>query len=249
MAKLVVRVGACTSQGVRANNEDFYFAEPGQDIFLVADGMGGQDRGEEASRLAAEIIPRAFHQYLAAHGDAGSAVAQALEEANRAIIDAGQDQALGRRMGTTAVLAVYREDRVWVAGLGDSRAYLIRAGRVEQLTVDHTVAEAYARSGALTAEQARHSPFRHVLYNFLGCPQMREEPDVRPFTPQAGDRLVLASDGLTGHVSDDDLRAGPALYPDPAEWSAELVRQALDRGSRDNVTCVVLAFDEVDSRP
>jgi protein phosphatase len=243
MGKLVVRVGACSAQGVRPNNEDRYVADPGQDVFLVADGMGGQDHGERASGLAAEIIPRAFHNYLAAHGDAGSAVRQALAEANRAIIDAGQDQAAGRRMGTTAVLAVRQAGQVYVAGLGDSRAYLVRGRRVEQLTADHTFADALVRSGTLTPEQARQSPWRHVLTKFLGCAEMNEGAEVRPFTPAAGDRLVLGSDGLTNFLDNDDLTAGAVSHPDPQEWAAELVRLALDRRSTDNVTCVVVAFD------
>ena len=101
-------------------------------------------------------------------------------------------------MGTTAVVAVQQDDRVYVAGLGDSRAYLIRGDRVEQLTVDHTVADALERNGTLTSEQARNSPWKNVLYKFLGCAEMTEGAEVRPFTPEAGDRLVLASDGLAG---------------------------------------------------
>jgi protein phosphatase len=245
MGKLVVRVGGHSAQGLRPNNEDRFLADTGQDLFLVADGMGGQESGERASGLAVEIIPRAFQNHLAATGDPRGAVVQALDDANRAIINAGQHQSSGRRMGTTAVLAVRQADQVFVAGLGDSRAYLVRAGRVEQLTVDHTVAEALARSGTLTPEQARTSPWRHVLYKFLGCAEMTGDAEVRPFTPEAGDRLVLASDGLTNHVSDEDLAAGVRRFPDPQEWAVHLVTLALDRGSSDNVTCIVVAFDAV----
>src|SRR5262249_2801062 len=152
----VLRVGACSAQGVRPNNEDRYVADADQDVFLVADGMGGQEHGERASGMAAEIIPRAYRHYLAAHGNAENAVVQALSEANRAIIDAGQQQAASRRMGTTAVLAVRQAGQVFVAGLGDSRAYLVRGRRVEQLTADHTFAETLIKSGTLTPEQARH---------------------------------------------------------------------------------------------
>jgi protein phosphatase len=243
MVKLVIRVGGCSEQGLRPNNEDTFVAGPDDDVFLVADGMGGQEFGERASGMAAEIIPRAVHSYLARHGDAGTAVVQALNEANRAILDAGQHQAAGRRMGTTAVLAVRKDDRVWVAGLGDSRAYLVRGNQVEQLTVDHTVADALARNGTLTPEQARQSPWRHVLYKFLGCAEMNDGPEVRPFVPEAGDRLVLGSDGLTNYITDEDLVAGARTHASPQEWAASLVRTALDRGSNDNVTCVVVTFD------
>jgi protein phosphatase len=243
MGKLVVRVGGHSAQGLRPNNEDRYLADAQQDVFLVADGMGGQENGERASGLAVEIIPRAFRSHLAATGDATRAVVEALDEANRAIIDAGAHQLAGRRMGTTAVLAVRRADCVYVAGLGDSRAYLVRRGRLEQLTVDHTVAEALSRGGTLTPEQARHSPWRHVLYKFLGCAEMSGDAEVHPFTPQAGDRLILGSDGLTNHVSDTDLVEGARQFTDPQDWAEHLVRLALEHGSNDNVTCVVVAFE------
>jgi PPM family protein phosphatase len=243
MADFVIRVGSRTAQGVRPNNEDRYVVDLDTHLFLVADGMGGQDLGEQASGLAAEIIPRVIQDRLAAQEEAGVAVQKALAEANDAIIHAGRHQPLGRKMGTTAVLALHRADRVFVAGIGDSRAYLIRSGKVEQLTVDHSVAQALVANGALTPEEARHSPWQHVLHKFLGCVGMNEGAEVRPFSPRAGDRLLLASDGLTNHVSDDDLREGVKKYPDPQEWANQLVDMALQRGSRDNVTCVVVAFD------
>jgi PPM family protein phosphatase len=243
MAEFVIHVGAHSARGVRPKNEDRYVADADNHVFLVADGMGGQEFGERASGLAAEIIPRVIHDRLAAHARPGDAVREALSEANQAIIHAGRSQAPGRRMGTTAVLALQQDDQVYVAGLGDSRAYLIRGDRVEQLTMDHTVAEALERNGTLTHEQAQQSHWRHVLYKFLGCAEMAEDAEVRPFTPQAGDRLVLASDGLTNHVTPDDLRQGAARHTDPQEWARELVDLALQRGSRDNVTCVVVAFD------
>jgi len=243
MAEFVIHVGAQSARGIRPNNEDRFVADLKNHVFLVADGMGGQEGGERASGLAAEIIPRVVHDRLEAAVDPPHALRQALSEANQAIIHAGQAQATLRRMGTTAVLAVQRNDQVYVAGLGDSRAYLLRDGRVEQLTIDHTMADALERNGTLTHEQARHSHWRHVLYKFLGCAEMSEDAEVRPFSPKAGDHLILASDGLTGHIHDDDLLKGAARRPDPQEWANQLVELALQRGSRDNVTCVIVAFD------
>src|SRR5207237_4044915 len=132
----------------------------------------------------------------------------ALTEANQAIIDAGRSEPAGRRMGTTAVVAVQRANQVYVACLGDSRAYLVRGDQVEQLTVDHSVAQALVASGVLSAEEARNSPWQHVLHKFLGCAEMTEGAEVHPFTPQAGDRLLLASDGLTNNVTREDLCHG-----------------------------------------
>jgi protein phosphatase len=244
MADLVVQVGGHSAQGLRPNNEDRFVADTHRHVFLVADGMGGQESGEYASGMAVEIIPRAVHDRLAAHQAPDLAVRQALEEANEAIIAAGQGQSRGRRMGTTAVVAVHQDDRVYVASVGDSRAYLVRGGRVEQLTIDHTLADHLERTGTISAEQARNSPWRNHLYKYLGCAEMSEGADVRPFAPQAGDRLVMGSDGLTNFLTDDDLTAGAAQFPRPQQWAEHLVQLALERGSKDNVTCVVVAFEQ-----
>jgi protein phosphatase len=243
MAEYVLRSGSCTAQGIRPKNEDRLVVDREHRLFLVADGMGGQDHGERASGLAAEIIPRVVHSALALHTHGDEIVQQALAEANRAILDAGRDQPEDRRMGSTAVMALQQNGTVYVANLGDSRAYLIRESRVRQLTVDHSVAQALVDSGVFTAEEAKHSPLQHVLHRFLGCAHMPEGADIHPFTPQAGDRLLLASDGLTNHVSDDDLRDGAGDFSDPQTWADHLVAIALARGSRDNVTCVVVFFD------
>src|SRR4051812_45045882 len=124
MAELVVRVGCRSAQGLRPNNEDSFVADAQKHFFLVADGMGGQERGEQASGMAAQIIPQVVHDRLAAQEDATQAVRNALAAANEAIVRAGQSQPVGRRMGTTAVVAVESNGQVYVAGLGDSRAYL-----------------------------------------------------------------------------------------------------------------------------
>ena len=243
MADFVLHVGSRSAQGVRPNNEDRLVVDMDQRLFVVADGMGGQERGEIASGMAVDIIPRIVHDRLAHQEDAERAVNEALREANDAIVDAGKNQPFGRRMGTTAVCALHQNGKVYIAGLGDSRAYLIRAGRVEQLTVDHSVAQALVLTGALTSEEAKNSPYQHVLHKFLGCANLIDGAEVKPFTPEAGDRLLLASDGLTNHITEDDLQTGPQRYLNPQEWANYLVDTALDRGSRDNVTCIVVVFD------
>ena len=212
-------------------------------VYLVADGMGGKGEGEQASGMAADITSAQRQNHLAAKMDAAQAVQKALSDANQAIVEAGRTQPPQRRMGTTAVMALQLDNRLFVAGLGDSRAYLIRGKQVEQLTVDHSVAQSLVSNGVMSEEEARHSPWQHVLHKFLGCAEMREGAEVRPLTPEAGDRLLLASDGLTNHIYERDLTEGPRVYPDPQRWAEYLVSLALKRGSRDNVTCVVLAFD------
>jgi protein phosphatase len=244
MSEFVLHVGSRTAQGVRPKNEDRYVVDKVNHLFLVADGMGGQERGEQASGLAADIIPRVVGDRLAARDTANDAVQRALMEANAAIVQASRDQPEGRRMGTTAVVALHQDNQVFVANLGDSRAYLIRGAQVKQLTIDHSVAQALVQSGALSPEEARHSPYQHVLHRFLGHAGTFENAEVVPFAPQAGDRLLLASDGLTNHVTENDLREGADSHPNPQTWADHLVELALGRGSRDNVTCVVVAFEQ-----
>jgi protein phosphatase len=245
MADLIVRVGSRTAKGIRPNNEDSFVVGPDERLFLVADGMGGQERGEVASTMAAEIIPRVVYRCIAANESAEEVLEHALQEANLAICDAGRSQPEGRRMGTTAVLALHLNGKVYVANFGDSRAYLVRGDQVQQLTVDHSVAQALVSCGALSPEEARASPYQHVLHKFLGCNGMSEHAEVKPFTPQTGDRLILASDGLTNHVDENDLRHGARMFVDPQGWAEHLVQIALERGSRDNVTCVVVMFEDI----
>lgn len=242
MAEFILRAGGRTAQGIRSNNEDRFLVDLEQHLFVVADGMGGQERGELASGMAVDIIPRVLEKELAAGTAADKALLDAVHQANRAIIDAGKDQPEGRRMGTTVVCALNRDDQVYITNLGDSRAYLIGQDKAEQLTVDHSVAQALVASGALTPDEARFSPYNNVLHKFLGCGSMQDQAKVKPFTPHAGDRLLLATDGLTNYLRDDDLRRGPTEFPDPHDWADYLVRAALERGTRDNVTCVVVAF-------
>jgi len=109
--------------------------------------------------------------------------------------------------------------------------------------VDHSVAQALVSSGAITIDEARISPWQNVLHKFLGCANMIDGADVLPFTPQAGDRLLLASDGLTNFVTPEDLRSGARTFTEPQSWIEHLVKLALDRGSRDNVTGIMIFFE------
>ena len=243
MAELVLRIGKRSAQGLRSNNEDRFAVAPEQQLFLVADGMGGQERGEIASGMAADLLPRVIGDHLAAGDAPADTLAQAIREVNDAIVTAGKAQPEGRRMGTTAVVALMCGGQAYVTHVGDSRAYLLRGDRAEQLTVDHSVAQALVSTGALSAEDARHSPYQHILHKFLGCASMTDAADVHSYEPRAGDRLLLATDGLTNYLTDSDLRQAREKFPDPQAWADHLVESALQRGTRDNVTCVVIDFD------
>ena len=243
MSNLVVQVGSQTNQGIRGKNEDRFVVDMDNQVFVVADGMGGQEHGDQASELAVDLIPRIIQERLSAQDDGEAAIQKAMNDANLAIVEAGMDQPEGRRMGTTAVLALHSEKRIIIGNLGDSRAYLIRGEEVSLLTQDHSVANALVITGALSPDEARLSPYQHVLHKYLGCAGMHDGPDLHSFEPQPGDRLLLATDGLTNYISDEDLREGAKDFPNVQVWADHLVEMALERGTTDNVTCIVLAFE------
>ena len=213
-------------------------------LFLVADGMGGQLGGEQASRMAVEIIPREFDRRADALEDAdaiASAIKEAVAVANREIIAQAHTIPEFSSMGTTVVLVLFRLDRAYIANVGDSRAYRLRDGRLERLTKDHDLASALITAGTIQPEEAEGHQFRHYLYLFLGCPEASEGPEsVRVLDLAPGDRFLLASDGLTGSIRDEELAGMLGRGDAPQETARALVERALANESRDNVTCMVI---------
>lgn len=238
----------------RQKNEDRCWVDPGGNVFLLADGMGGQQAGDTASQMAVEQLePRlcAIADEDAPDGNTEETVARvrrAVVEANEEIIAASQLDQRCQNMGTTVVLAQRAGDRILVAGLGDSRAYLIRGEGIEQLTTDHSLAQALVEAQAISLEEAREHRFRNVLWKYLGTKEVGDGPDVRVVEPHIHDRLLLASDGLTGVVDDDQIKEVLSRHTNPQTAAEELVQNALDNGSRDNVTVVVLLIEPPDGK-
>ena len=265
---LKLRVGVVSTVGnYREHNEDNYYV-PGRksivdggsteatgemtstelepsSLFIVADGMGGQQAGEEASRMAIEIIPRAVARRLpndeAEPKTIQTAIRDAVAEANQEILGSSGTVTEYSNMGTTVVLALLRQDRAFVAGIGDSRAYRLRDGRLEQLTKDHSLADALVEAGTITKEELPNHKFKNILYLYLGSKDARGGPeDVRVLDVLPDDRFLLASDGLTGVVGDEELARILATCDDPQHAAKVLKDQALANDSRDNVTCLVI---------
>jgi protein phosphatase len=214
-------------------------------VFLVADGMGGQQAGEEASRMAIEIIPKEVARRLAADESdtkaTQAAIRDAVATANQEILGSSGAVTEFSNMGTTVVLALFRHDRVFVAGIGDSRAYRLRGGHLERLTKDHSLADALLEAGTITTEELPNHKFKNVLYLYLGSKDARGGPeDVRVLDVQPGDRFLLASDGLTGVVADDDLTRILSGNDDPQRAARALTEQALTNDSKDNITSLVI---------
>jgi protein phosphatase len=246
--RIRIRSGKYTSIGYfRENNEDRVAVDERSGAYIVADGMGGQAAGEQASQMAVDLLVDSFRSFDQKTEDQDVRVylARSVVETNRRILDlSDQDPAL-RNMGTTLVMALIRGNRLWVASLGDSRAYRIRDGRAELLTTDHNLAQVLLEAGTISAEEMKNHRFKNRLYKFLGSKEADAGPDIKDFELRAGDRFLLASDGLTGSIEDDRIGAEVSAARDPQKLAEAMVQEALDQGSRDNVTCIVI-FVEAD---
>ena len=248
MSEVVLRAGAATHVGrLRTINQDSYALLPERDLFIVADGMGGHQGGEVASRLAIETLQVAYQ-------DASTdSLTDAIAVANHRIRNEGDADPNLRGMGTTVVaLALIPEEadeptddedqpeHLVIANVGDSRAYLYRDGALAQLTEDHSVVADLVREGRITAEEAEVHPQRNIVTRVLGVYES-VDVDLWPIDPAiTGDRILLCSDGLFNEVGIDQIGSVLRRLEDPAEAAEELVRLANEGGGRDNITVVVV---------
>ncbi|MCW3043476.1 MAG: hypothetical protein JWL57_1634 [Actinobacteria bacterium] len=231
------RYAAATDVGlVRSNNEDAYLTAP--PLFAVADGMGGHRAGEVASAGAIRTL-----QKEAGH-DTDSLVA-AVQSANRAVhAEAAANPELAG-MGTTITAMMTTNDAAQIVHVGDSRAYLLRDGRLRRLTQDHTVVDRLAREGKIPAEEADRHPQRSVLERALGVgPEV--DVDVQLLDVRPGDRLLLCTDGLTSMLNDEEIREILLTEKDPEVAARALIDAALAAGGKDNVTAVIVDFPRRD---
>jgi len=244
---LALNIGKCSLLGnYRENNEDSIEVKQFPDLIvsIVADGMGGQAAGEIASKRAIEIIPRELRKNLTAnlHTEAVKAVIRrAIVQANEEIMAMGALDKDMKNMGTTVVMTVWRKGQeMFVAGVGDSRVYLLRTGKISQLTVDHSLAQALVEAKTISAAEAKEHRFKNVLWKYLGSKEVGEGPDVSVIQVAPGDRFLLCSDGLTGVVQDDPLGEFIEKQTDMQTCAEALGQLALDSGSRDNVSSIMI---------
>lgn len=242
-------VGSVTDVGGRENNEDSILAQPlppapGTStpgyLLAVADGMGGHADGEVASKLAIDLVRDLFSRDQPT--DAALALKQAYRRANEAIYQQGGGDAESRHMGTTLVTAVVRGKYVTIANVGDSRAYLMRANQVTQVTQDHSVVAEQVQQGQLREEDARKSNQRNILTQALGTRETldRRMPAIYELALLPEDRLLLCTDGFYDVLTNEDyiqLMAGE----DPEAAATGLTTLAKERNTDDNVSAIVLA--------
>jgi PPM family protein phosphatase len=235
-------VGAQTDKGLRrARNEDAFALAVERGLLLVSDGMGGHRAGDTASRAVASVLPSMLVSRLESSG-ADTPVGDILRDA---IVDLSQELRAQSHsdpelegLGATVVLALIRGEMGWVAHMGDSRAYRLRAGRLERLTEDHSLAAVLVRRGELPPEEAERRADLTGITRYVGM-EGAVDPDVQRFTPEPGDRYLLCSDGLTCMLDDAAIGALLSQTADPVETCRQLVEAANGAGGRDNITVIV----------
>ena len=232
------RKGALTSFGsrtdigcLRDHNEDSLVVTP--PLFAVADGMGGHAAGEVASEIAVRVLSELAPE----HPDV-EALGRAIEEANRAVIQAAREGRGRQGMGTTMTAAMLEGERLVIAQVGDSRAYLLHQGKLQQLTRDHSLMADMIEAGQLTPEEARTHPQRSVITRALGS-DAHLHPDIYEINVETGDRLLICSDGLSGRSCDDQIENTLRRVQDPQRCASQLVNEAIAAGGHDNVTVIV----------
>ena len=222
----------------RRDNEDSAFARA--PVFVVADGMGGAQAGEVASRIAVE----AFEQGLPDSGSPEERLATRVREANAQIYERSRADRGRAGMGTTLTAAYVDDTHVAIAHVGDSRAYLFRDGTLQRLTQDHSLVDELVRRGKLTEEQAAEHPQRSIITRALG-PEPDVEVDTWTYPARAGDVVLLCSDGLTSMISEERVKATLVEHDNLDEAGDALIREANEAGGRDNITVVLFRLEEI----
>ena len=222
---------------VRKQNEDSVYAADAQRLFAVADGMGGHRAGEVASSMAVE----ALRARLQARQPDLQLMRQAFEEANRRISCAAEKDERLQGMGTTMTALWQTERSVLIAHVGDSRVYLLRRGRLRQVTDDHSVVAELLRCGLITPQEARRHPYRNVITRSLGsAPTV--EVDLLERDREPGDLWLLCTDGLSNMLTDREMEALLVSLP-PQKAADALMQKALEAGGTDNIT-LILAWND-----
>jgi PPM family protein phosphatase len=222
----------------RRGNEDSSFARP--PVFVVADGMGGAQAGEIASRIAVET----FERGLPDDGSPEERLAACVQTANKQIYERSRTEHERAGMGTTLTAAYLDDTQVAIAHVGDSRAYLFRDGKLQRLTRDHSLVGELVRQGKLTEEQAEEHPQRSIITRALG-PEPTVDVDTSTYPGRAGDVLLLCSDGLTSMISEEQIADTLASSEDLASAADQLIDEANAAGGRDNITVVLFRLEEV----
>jgi len=231
---------------VRSGNEDAYLMLPNHGVFIVADGMGGHAAGEVASEMAVQIVGKSLEGLVGRpENEASDIIRRGIVDANGAIFQRTLVEHDKRGMGTTVTSMVINGDRYLLGQVGDSRAYVMRDEQLLQITKDHSYVQEQVDAGYLTPEQARTHPYSNVITRCVGA-NADVVPDVYGGTLREGDIFLLASDGLTGMLEDEELLTIMTQGRPPGELVDRLIAEANRRGGLDNITVIIVRVDSVE---
>lgn len=242
-----MKIGYKTDIGkVRDHNEDNLFVDAKQGLFMIADGMGGHQGGEVASRMALEILSEFMKDKIPLPSDKKDVYKifiDALSMTNERIrVKAESDMSL-KGMGTTVVLVQSQNNDFYISHVGDSRGYLIRQKNIKQLTEDHSVVAQMVKAGMITTEEAKTHHLRHMISQALGTSN-HLMPDIQLFNWEKGDYLLLCTDGLTDMLDKQEILVTVLKYRGKPEKGCEmLIELANKKGGRDNITVILLYKD------
>ena len=231
---------------VRSGYEDSFLLDCAKGLFIVADGMGGHAAGEVASEMAVHIVAKELGSLRGlSDGEAAARMRSAIRKANAAIFDRTLAEQDKRGMGTTTTVMVLFSRRYLIGQVGDSRAYLLREGELLQLTKDHSYVQEQVDAGLLTPEQARTHPYSNVITRCVGANE-DVAPDVYFGNLEQGDVVLLASDGLTGMLEDNQIATIMGAEDNPEGAVNKMIADANRRGGLDNITAIVVRVDATD---
>jgi PPM family protein phosphatase len=224
----------------RPSNEDAYGFSVEHGVYVVCDGMGGAAAGEVASSLAVDEVLRLLAgRTQNSHANLPGAAKAAITAANDAIFSRAQRNKRLSGMGTTLVALAVEDNRVWVLNIGDSRCYRIRGGRLDLLTLDHSLVEEQVRMGRMTKAEAQRSPLKNVITRALGT-QNAVTPDIFELEAEPRDLFLLCTDGLTRELPDHVIESLLTSDSPLQELCAHLVEAAKKAGGHDNITCLLV---------
>ena len=251
----IVSSGLSDVGRVRTNNEDSFRIVEALNLFILSDGMGGEAHGEVASAMAVDVVTKYCQ---GEKEDSGATILEeapenwnsqtrklrnAVAQANFQIFQAAQKNPEQRGMGATITVAWFKDSRLSIAHVGDSRAYLLRGGNLQQLTNDHSLVAEQVRRGLITPQQAEESEMQSVLLRALGAhPEVEIDLDETEIFPR--DVLLLCSDGLTRMVTEPEIAGALQAETKPAAAAERLISLAKENGGIDNITVIVVRFED-----
>jgi serine/threonine protein phosphatase PrpC len=250
-------VGRTDVGRVRPSNEDHFGFDERLGVFVVCDGMGGHAAGEIASQIAVDTVLSFFRErkggidndaYLGDAPAGARLLAEAVKQANDAILAYADENKNTSGMGTTLVAARFCDGTFSIANVGDSRIYLFREGQLLQLTEDHSLVMEQVRRGMITLEQAKKSSAQNIITRALGTDESTL-PDLGEFPAQGGDILLLTTDGVLRHVDDDDITSILLQLPSLQAACNTLIDAANEGGGEDNSTCMLIRVRNDDTKP